>query len=159
LKTRITKQLLQDMPEQVRALVTAWADQYHKRFIRVESAESFYSAEDAHITLVNLLTGASGSARCAGEWAGFTELSPTAAIPLPVGVVAVEDYIFCGHPMLTVWQGSRKQIAPTPPPTPERQELASQYAATWRAGQRFDPADCGGTWDGFTVGSDADPGL
>jgi hypothetical protein len=23
----------------------------------------------------------------------------------------------------------------------------------------FDPADCGGTFDGFSVGTDADPGL
>lgn len=44
-------------------------------------------------------------------------------------------------------------------------ELAAAEAARRAAARRqrplfdFDPADCGGVFDGFTVTSDADPGL
>jgi len=61
----------------------------------------------------NLATHVQVHARAAGEFAGMTKLSPTAEIPLPVGVVAVEEGYFLGHPFLTIYQGGVKQIPGT----------------------------------------------
>jgi len=110
MKVRINKKLLADMPIEVRVLVNEWRAKYGKSFISVEHCETFCPDEDARVTVINLATGASQTERVAGEFAGMTRLSPTAEIPLPVGVVAVETGFFCGTPWLTIHQGSRKQI-------------------------------------------------
>jgi len=98
------------MPDQVRALVTEWRDRWHKACISVKTVTEFHADEDAKVTVFNLLTGASKSARVAGEFAGMTSLSPCATIPLPEGCVAVASGFFCGHPWLTVYQGSKPQL-------------------------------------------------
>lgn len=98
------------MPEQVRSLVIEWKQHYRKATISVENVTAFYASEDAHVTLVNLTTGKSGFARVAGDFAGLTRLSPTDAIPLPVGVVAVETGFFLGVPFLRLLQGSATQV-------------------------------------------------
>jgi hypothetical protein len=110
MKVRISKQSLSQMPEQVREIVEAWRSRYHKAYISVENRPSFIAAEDSRVTLINLQTGRSGTERVAGEFAGMTRLSPCAEIPLPVGVVAVEESFFCGVPFLTLHQGSVPQI-------------------------------------------------
>jgi hypothetical protein len=46
-----------------------------------------------------------------------------------------------------------------PQPTDEAAELARKRRAAVQATPTFDEADCGGAFDGFTVTSDADPGL
>lgn len=110
MRVRLNKTTLSQMPEQVRAIVLAWRNRYRKTMISVTNTTGFYAAEDAHVTLINLGTGVSAHAQAAGEFAGFTRLSPADLIPLPVGVVAVEEGFFCGTPVLTVWQGSPEQI-------------------------------------------------
>jgi hypothetical protein len=47
----------------------------------------------------------------------------------------------------------------TPEPTDETAEQARRRRAAAQATPTFDEADCGGAFDGFTVTSDADPGL
>lgn len=110
MKVRLNKATLKQMPEQVRSIVQAWRDRFHKTTISFQNTTGFYAAEDAKVTLINLGTGAMGTAQAAGEFAGMTRLSPCDVIPLPVGVVAVEQGFFCGTPFLTIWQGSPKQI-------------------------------------------------
>ena len=111
MKVHLNKTTLSQMPEQVRDIVLAWKNRYRKTTISVKNTTTgFYAAEDAHVTMINLKTGASAHAQAAGEFAGFTKLSPGSLIPLPVGVVAVEEGFFCGYPVLTVWQGSSEQI-------------------------------------------------
>ena len=48
-----------------------------------------------------------------------------------------------------------------PPPLPEhaRARLHAHVKRVLRTGPTFNEADCGGAFDGFTVTSDADPGL
>jgi hypothetical protein len=46
-----------------------------------------------------------------------------------------------------------------PEPTDQAAELARKRRAAVQATPTFDEADCGGVFDGFTVTSDADPGL
>jgi hypothetical protein len=46
-----------------------------------------------------------------------------------------------------------------PEPIDEAAALARKRAAAEQATPTFDEADCGGAFDGFTVTSDADPGL
>ncbi len=46
-----------------------------------------------------------------------------------------------------------------PETTDEAAELARKRHAAEQATPTFDEADCGGVFDGFTVTSDADPGL
>jgi hypothetical protein len=110
MKIKLNKQTLADMPEPVRNLVAEWKERYRKAHISVENVTGFYAPEDATVTMLNLTSGDEATARAAGEFAGYTKLSPTAKIPLPVGCVAVVKYFFCGHPMLTVYQGSNTQI-------------------------------------------------
>jgi len=99
------------MDPQVREIIQRWRDRYHKAFFSVEQRTSFWAPEDAHVTKINLLTQATASAQAAGEFAGLTQLSPTAEIPLPVGMVAVVEEFFCGVPCLTLYQGSPPQVA------------------------------------------------
>lgn len=110
MKVTLSKSVLQQMPEQVRSLVVAWQQRYHKRQISVVDAAKFSADEDSKVTMINLASGVSGSARVAGEFAGMTNLSPTAYIPLPVGCVAVETGFFCGTPFLTLWQGRSEHM-------------------------------------------------
>lgn len=98
------------MPEQVRAIVGAWRDQYRKNFISVETVEGFYADEDSKVTMINLLTDATQSAQAAGDFAGHTKLSPCAKIPLAEGVVAVVTGFFLGHPYCYVYQFSQPQL-------------------------------------------------
>jgi hypothetical protein len=44
-------------------------------------------------------------------------------------------------------------------PEPTDEAAARKRAAAVQATPTFDEADCGGAFDGFTVTSDADPGL
>jgi hypothetical protein len=113
MRHRINKALLADMPPGVREIVLTWRDRYGKAHVSVENCPSFYAAEDSRVTMMNLLTGRVQSARTAGEFAGFTKLSPCAAIPVPEGVVAIEEGFFCGHPFLTIYQGvpDRREVA------------------------------------------------
>lgn len=111
MKVRLSIPILRDMPDAVRTRVIEWKARYKKAFIHVETVPKFYPGEDDRVTLINLSTGAEGSAQVAGEFAGLTALSPTAEIPLPVGVVAVVTGFFCGEPHLTVYQGSAPQLA------------------------------------------------
>jgi hypothetical protein len=46
-----------------------------------------------------------------------------------------------------------------PQPADEPAELDRKRRAAEQATPTFDEADCGGAFDGFTVTSDADPGL
>jgi hypothetical protein len=46
-----------------------------------------------------------------------------------------------------------------PEPTDAAAERARKRRAAEQATPTFDEADCGGAFDGFTVTSDADPGL
>lgn len=109
MKLRLNKKVLADMPDQVRELVTKWAAQYRKNFISVETVPQFYPGEDARVTILNLTTDKSQTARIAGDFAGTSAISPNAAIPLPHGCVAVVTGFFLGHPWLTVYQGGEKQ--------------------------------------------------
>jgi hypothetical protein len=110
MKLRLNKKVLSEMPQEVRELVLAWKEKYHKSKISVENVTQFYAREDAKITIINLLTGMSQTERVAGEFAGMTKLSPTATVPLPENCVAVVTGIFCGMPWLTLYQGSKTQI-------------------------------------------------
>lgn len=112
MKVRLNKTTLAAMPKPVRGIVEEWRGRYGKAFISVQDKPTFYAWEDSRVTMINLLTGASGTARAAGEFAGWTNLSPTAAIPLPRGVVAVEQGFYCGVPFLTVWQGTAEANVP-----------------------------------------------
>jgi hypothetical protein len=110
MKIRLNKQVLDQMPAQVRELVVEWKNTYHRIFISVETVPQFYAEENARVTMINLVTGAEASAQAAGDFAGWTKLSPGQAIPLPPGVVAVEKGFFCGVPFLTIHQGSNPQL-------------------------------------------------
>lgn len=120
-KVRITKALLADMPEQVRNLVEDWRSQYRKAFVRVERCTSFCAAESARVTMINLSTGKGQREVVAGEFAGFTRLSPTAQIPVPEGCVAVEVGFFCGEPFLTIHQHGE----------PEARQLSGATKSDW----------------------------
>lgn len=106
MKIRLNKQTLQQMDPRVREVVEVWKARYRKAFISVENRQSFFPREDARITMLNLATGVQQKERAAGEFAGYTRLSPTAEVPLPVGVVAVVEEFFCGTPYLTIYQGA-----------------------------------------------------
>jgi hypothetical protein len=110
MKVRLNKQTLAQMPEAVRSIVAEWKARTRRTFISVENVQQFYPGEDAKVTMLNLTTGVSQYARAAGEWAGMTRLSPTAAVPLPVGIVAIVTEIFLGQHYLTIYQGSAPQI-------------------------------------------------
>lgn len=110
MKLRLNKSTLSQMPEQVRALVTEWRDQHHKSFVSVETTPSFFVPEDARCTIINLLTGVTGSAQAAGEFAGFTKLGPCDPVPLPEGCTAVITGFFCGVPFCDIKQGGKKQL-------------------------------------------------
>lgn len=111
MKIRINKNTLADMPDAVRAIVQTWKAQYGKAFVSVENREGFFPNEDARVTLLDLRSGATASAQAAGAFAGYTKLSPGAEVPLPVGVVAIEQGFFCGVPFLAIYQGAPKAIA------------------------------------------------
>lgn len=113
MKVRITKQLLADMPEQVRRIVVEWKARHHKAFINVNDAKQLLPPEDASVTMINLTTGAQKEQRVAGEFAGYTRLSPTAIVPLPPGCVCVCTGFFLGHAWLSIYQNG-EQIK-TPP--------------------------------------------
>ena len=106
MKVRLNKKVLKNMPEPVRNLVKDWKAKYRKSFISVENRNSFFVPENAHITVLNLLSGKSANARGAGDFAGHDGLRPTEEVPLPYGTVAVVEEIFLGKPMLTVYQSS-----------------------------------------------------
>lgn len=110
MKIRLNKSTLSEMPAVVANLVSAWKAQYGKAFISVENVTQFYPSEDARVTLFDLASGKSASATAAGDFAGYTNLSPNAPIPLMPGIVAVETGFFCGMPFLNLYQGSVKQI-------------------------------------------------
>jgi hypothetical protein len=110
MRIRLNKTTLSQMPEAVRQIVTEWQARYRKATISVENHPGFYASEDAKVTMINLGTGRAATAQAAGEFAGMTRLSPCDVIPLPVGVVAIEQGFFCGTPFLTVHQGSPEQI-------------------------------------------------
>ena len=103
-KLRINKSTLAAMPAPVRSIVQEWQGQYRKAFVRVRRAASFIAGESARVTVINLSTGAGQREVVAGEFAGFTRLSPTASIPLPADCVAVETGFFCGEPYLYIHQ-------------------------------------------------------
>lgn len=107
MKVRINKKLLADMPPQVRELVEEWRGRWRKSFINVVNCDRFTPGEDAKVTVVNLLEGSQQTERVAGEFAGFTRLSPCDPVPLPAGCVAVATGFFCGHPWLTVYQSTQ----------------------------------------------------
>ena len=111
MKLRLNKKVMAEMPDQVRALVQDWKDRWHKANISVQTVTQFCPSEDAKVVVINLLTTESKAVRVAGEWAGMTELSPTATVPLPEGCVAVVSGIFLGHPWLTLYQGGKPQLA------------------------------------------------
>lgn len=113
MKVRITKQLLADMPTQVRDIVTEWKARHRKSFINVNEAKQILPPEDTSVTMINLATGAQQAERVAGEFAGYTRLSPTAIIPLPPGCVCVCTGFFLGVPWLSIYQNG-EQIK-TPP--------------------------------------------
>lgn len=108
MKIRISKKVLDEMDPRVREIVQEWRIRHHRAFIEVESCSSFYSPEDAHVKMINLFTGAQQIEQAAGEFAGFTRLSPSSAIPLPIGVVAVVEYFFIGDPQLAIYQGTSR---------------------------------------------------
>lgn len=113
MKVRITKQLLSDMPHQVRVIVKEWRACHRKAFISVNNVTSFYPGEDAKVVMINLATGAAKQEQVAGEFAGMTKLSPTDAVPLPPGCVAVVTGFFLGHAWLTVYQnGDQFKVPP-----------------------------------------------
>ena len=111
MKLRLNKKTLAEMPDQVRTIVKDWKERHGKAFISVENTTKFYVNEDAQVTMINLHTGDNTSQQVAGDFAGFTRLSPTAEIPLPHGVVAIEKGFFLGVPFLNLYQGSNQQIA------------------------------------------------
>src|SRR3990167_9028351 len=98
MKVRLNKRVFSDMDSQVATLVKTWAARYRKVHIRVVTTTTFYPGEDAHVTIVNLTSGAQQHERVAGEFAGLTRLSPTSEISLPYGCVAVVTGFFCGTP-------------------------------------------------------------
>lgn len=106
LKIALNKAILAQMPDEIRVVATEWKKKYRKRYAWVGTAESFYPAEDVTVRLFNLLSGATGKARVAGEFAGLAPLSPTGKIPLPHGTVAVVTYFFCGVPQLDIYQSA-----------------------------------------------------
>lgn len=110
MKVRLNKKTLSEMPEAVRAIVSDWKTHYGKAFISVENRTSFFVGEDSRVTLLNLIDGSAASAQAAGDFAGMTQLSPNAQIPLVPGVVAIEQGFFCGLPYLNLFQGCPKQI-------------------------------------------------
>ena len=96
------------MPAPVRALVLDWKAKWHKSFVSVVNTNKFCPGEDAKVTIINLLSGEQQTERIAGEFAGFTKLSPCDDIPLPDGCVAVCSGFFCGHPWLTIYQSTEQ---------------------------------------------------
>jgi hypothetical protein len=111
MKVRLNKAVLSEMDSQVREVVAAWKARYGKAFISVENRPSFYTSEDARVTMLNLFSGVSQTAQAAGAFAGATKLSPCAEVPLPSGTVAIVEEFFCGTPYLTIYQSSPKQVA------------------------------------------------
>lgn len=111
MKVRLNKETLSQMPQAVRTLVTGWKQQYRKSFISVETVQQFYAPEDSKVTVINLISDDSKTVRAAGEFAGYTKLSPCAAIPLPEGCVAVITGFFLGHPYLELKQGGKAQLS------------------------------------------------
>lgn len=112
MKVRITKQLLADMPHQVRAIVADWKASHRKAFINVNNCKQLCPPEDAKVVIINLATGASQTERVAGEFAGMTRLSPTAIIPLPPGCVCVCTGFFLGHAWLSIYQNGEQLKTP-----------------------------------------------
>jgi hypothetical protein len=110
MKIRLNKESLSQMDERVRAIVADWKNQYRKSFITVENCDGFYADEDAKVTLINILTNKIVSAQVAGDFAGCTKLSPTAKIPVNIGVVAIVTGFFLGRPYLNIYQGSLPAI-------------------------------------------------
>lgn len=98
------------MPPAVREIVLDWKARWKKAFISVRDVSEFTPGEDAKVTIINLVTGQRQTERVAGEFAGFTKLNPCDPIPLFEGTVAVASGFFCGHPWLTVYQGTRQRI-------------------------------------------------
>jgi hypothetical protein len=106
MKVRLNKQTLASMDSRVRNIVSEWKAETRRNFISVENRQSFGVPENARVTMLNLSTGAAASAQAAGDFAGYTNLSPCATIPLPIGVVAIVREIFLGQHFLTIYQGS-----------------------------------------------------
>lgn len=121
MKLRLNKSAIASMHPRVAAVVEAWRTRYRKSSITVLDRASVYIAEDGKYTAINLTTGKQKEARASGEWAGLTELRCNATVTLPAGCVMVEEMIFCGLPMLTIYTGtaapSREQITQTTQPT------------------------------------------
>lgn len=113
MRIRLNQKVLADMDPRVREIVVEWRNRYRKSFISVENRTSFFAREDMKVTMINLATGVRQDERVAGEFAGYTHLSPTAEIPLKPGIVAVVREFFCGTPYLTIYQGSPFQIEET----------------------------------------------
>jgi hypothetical protein len=113
MKVRLNKTVMAQMDSRVGEIVSEWKARFGKAFISVEHRQYFYANEDARVTMINLATDAKASAQASGDFAGKTNLSPTAAIPLADGVVAIEQGFFCGVPYLTIYQHSPTQIPRT----------------------------------------------
>ena len=110
MKLRLNRAVMDQMPAELRAMVSAWRAQYGRAFISVENRDGFTADEDSRVTLINLDTKKTASAQVAGDFSGMTQLSPTANIPLAPGVVAVETGFFLGVPFLNVFQYAPKSI-------------------------------------------------
>ena len=112
MKFRLNKQILADMPEQVRSVVQEWKNRHHKAFINVERSwpTGHLVQEDHHYVAINLLTGDSKEARAGGEWAGMGDFLPGSNVKIPYGCILIEHGFFCGHPHLTIYQAPLEAV-------------------------------------------------
>lgn len=111
MKIRLNKKTIAALPAEVRTLVLAWKEQWHKAAFAVKYASRFYVEEDARFTGFSADLKKSLSIRAAGEWAGLTELTPGSHCPLPPGCTMVATGFFCGEPWLTIYHNPSQGIS------------------------------------------------
>lgn len=112
-KVRINAANLAAMDSRVADHVREWKAKHLRSFVYVKDSPTIYFREDSDFTLINLLTGIQQHERAAGEWAGMTRLGCNTEMPLPKGVVAIEESIFMGHHYLTIYQGTAEPVTAT----------------------------------------------
>ena len=105
MKTRINKEFIASLPENIAIQVTEWKSRHHKAYVSVNSTNKLYILEDGRYTIYNI-DGRSKTARAGGEWAGLGDMTCNSDIPLPVGTVAVCEGFFCGVPFLDIYTGT-----------------------------------------------------
>lgn len=101
-KVRINKATLTSLPDPIRQVIIRWRERYGKSTFRIEHVRAFYVAEDAWLTAFGPDLR-SQKARVSGEFAGMGDMMPGQTCPLPVGCTVIEDLIFCGLPVLTIY--------------------------------------------------------